>query len=142
MIIREAKIVYNEVGEIEAEKLDDPEKIVAYMKGAFDEYPEQESFWVIGLDQKNKLKFRQMVTLGGISQCLIDVRLIFKPLLMASCSAFVVCHNHPSGETNPSSADIKITREIKEAAKIMKMEFLDHIIIGDDFYSFQNSVMF
>lgn len=107
-----------------------PELIVEYMKGAFDSHPEQESFWVILLDRKNFAKGRQMISLGTLSSCLAHPREIFRAAVVGSAAAIICVHNHPSGDPSPSSADVAVTRIIREASKVMEIDFLDHVIIG------------
>lgn len=147
MRIYEAKITYDIVDLGEVGNLTKPEEIVAYMKGAFDSYPTQESFWVIALDRKNKPIGRSMVTLGTVSSSLVHPREVFRYLVIQSASAFAVVHNHPSGDPAPSRADISVTRQLREASKIMGIDLVDHLIIGnkdDDamnkgFYSFNEA---
>jgi len=77
---------------------------------------------------------------GGISGTVTDVRIIMKKAVEFLASAIIVCHNHPSGNLNPSDADSKITGKIKEAGSIMDIQLLDHIIIsGKDYYSFADN---
>jgi len=132
MRIYEASIAYKLVSLGEDETpLDSPSKVVEYMRGAFDIDPMKESFWVIALDRKNKPIGRHMVSLGTVSGSLVHPREVFKPILMASASAFICVHNHPSGDPAPSSADIKVTRSLKQAAQLLDIDLLDHVIIGD-----------
>ena len=141
MIIYEAKLKYESVGEMDAETLDTPEKVVEFLKGCFDAYPEQESFWMIGMNRKNNQKFRSMITLGTLTGTLVHPREVFKPAIVGGCSAVIVAHNHPSGDPAPSSADIKITRTLKSAAEIIDIDLLDHVIVGEKgkFYSFADN---
>ena len=75
-----------------------------------------------------------MVSQGGISGTVIDVRLILKTAIEKLASAMILCHNHPSGTMQASDADLKITSKIKDAAKLMDILVLDHIIIGQNSY--------
>jgi DNA repair protein RadC len=75
-----------------------------------------------------------MVSQGGISGTVIDVRLILKSAIEKLASAMILCHNHPSGTMQASEADLKITKKIKDAAKLMDILVLDHIIIGQNSY--------
>lgn len=93
-----------------------------------------EEFWVLLLDRGNKILDSCIVSQGGISGTVIDVRLILKTAIEKLASAIILCHNHPSGTMQASDADIKITRKISEAAKIMDISVLDHIIIGQNTY--------
>lgn len=89
-----------------------------------------EEFWVMLLNRGNKIIDTFMVSQGGISGTVIDVRLILKKTLDNLASAIILCHNHPSGTMQASSADLQITRKIKSAAEIMDITVLDHLIIG------------
>jgi len=75
-----------------------------------------------------------MVSQGGISGTIIDVRIIMKMALDKLASSIILCHNHPSGNLIPSEADKEITKKIKEAGKFMDIPVLDHLIIGNDAY--------
>lgn len=93
-----------------------------------------EEFWVLMLDRGNKILDSFMVSQGGISGTVIDVRLILKKALDKLASAVILAHNHPSGTLQASDADLKITRKIKSAAELMDISVLDHIIIGQNNY--------
>jgi len=75
-----------------------------------------------------------MISQGGISGTVIDVRIILKNALEKLASSLILCHNHPSGTMEASDADLKITRKIKNAAAVMDISVLDHIIIGQNSY--------
>jgi DNA repair protein RadC len=75
-----------------------------------------------------------MISQGGISGTVIDVRLILRRALEFRSSGIILCHNHPSGTLQASDADLKITQKISDAAKIMDISVLDHIIIGQNRY--------
>ncbi|MEN8118466.1 MAG: DNA repair protein RadC [Bacteroidota bacterium] len=93
-----------------------------------------EEFWVMLLNRGNKIIDTFMVSQGGISGTVIDVRLILKIALEKMASSIILCHNHPSGNLQASDADLKITRKIKDAAEIMDISVLDHLIIGQNSY--------
>jgi DNA repair protein RadC len=93
-----------------------------------------EEFWIMLLDRGNKILDTFMISQGGISGTVIDVRIILKPAIEKLASAIILCHNHPSGTMQASEADLKITRKISEAAKLMDISVLDHIIIGQNKY--------
>ncbi len=93
-----------------------------------------EEFWILMLDRGNKILDKFMVSSGGISGTVIDVRKIMKVALEKQSSSLILCHNHPSGTLQASDADMKITRKILDAAKLMDMSVIDHIIIGNDKY--------
>src|SRR5680860_46889 len=91
-------------------------------------------FWIMLLDRGNKILDSFMISQGGISGTVIDVRIILKPAIEKLASAIILCHNHPSGTMQASDADLKITRKISEGAKLMDISVLDHIIIGQNSY--------
>ncbi len=91
-----------------------------------------EEFWVLLLNRGNKIIDKFRVSQGGISGTVIDVRLILKNALDRMASSIILCHNHPSGTMQASNSDLTITRKIKDAAEIMDIAVLDHIIIGQN----------
>jgi DNA repair protein RadC len=90
----------------------------------------QESFHVLILDTRNQLISREMVSLGIVDASLVHPREVFRAAIAAGAAAVVLAHNHPSGETTPSAEDIRITRQLIEAGKIIDIKVLDHVIIG------------
>jgi DNA repair protein RadC len=108
-----------------------------------------EKFWVLCLNRKNKLLKTCEVTSGTATSSLVHPREVFFEAIRSNATAIIATHNHPSGDPTPSSADFKITEQLKEAAKTLKIDFLDHIIIGtphgdldgDGYYSFAESGM-
>lgn len=147
MRIYEATINYNLLSLGETIRLDTPAKVADYLAGAFDKYPMQESFWVVMLDRKNQPIGRIMVTLGTAVATLVHPREVFRPAILAGASAIIVSHNHPSGDPSPSAADVRITRVLREAAGVIEIEILDHVIvgtpesdpIGTGYYSFRDA---
>ena len=96
-----------------------------------------EEFWIVLLNRSNKIIERQKISQGGISGTVTDVRLILRMALEKLASSLILCHNHPSGNQQPSEADISITQKVKESGKLMDISLLDHIIITDgSYYSF------
>ncbi len=100
---------------------------------------DQESFWSIGFNGRNKEIYHECLFIGGIDQCLVDYRILFKRLLVVGASTFIIVHNHPGGDcAPPSKEDINLTYQIERGSKILGLGFLDHIIISDDgYYSFK-----
>lgn len=147
MKIYEGRIVYKEVRDGQTEKLDSPKLVSGYLRDAFREFPLQEQFIVIPLNRKNHPLGRFTVSIGTASSALVHPREVFRPAILAGATAIIVAHNHPSGDPTPSRADIQVTRKLREAAKIMDIDFLDHLIAGhkdDDpqgigFYSFNEA---
>jgi DNA repair protein RadC len=97
----------------------------------------QEEFKVILLNNSNEVLGIFPMSKGGITACVVDIRLIFACALKANATNIIVAHNHPSGKLIPSSNDIDITQKIKSAGKILDISLLDHIIITPKgYYSF------
>jgi len=96
---------------------------------------EQECCCVLNLSSKNNLISSEIVTLGLLNSCLMHPREIFKQAIIKNASAIVLLHNHPSGDPTPSKEDIKITKNMIEAGKIIGIDVLDHIIVGNTFLS-------
>lgn len=91
----------------------------------------QEAFYAVYLDRKNHPIGRHLITLGTVDSTLVAPREVFRGAILASASALVVAHNHPSGDPAPSQADLRVTRALREAAKIIEIALLDHVIVGD-----------
>ena len=91
---------------------------------------EVEKFWTLCLNRKNRLIRRVEVTSGTATSSLVHPREVFRAAIAAGASAVIAVHNHPSGDPAPSRADIQITRQLREAAKTIGIDLLDHIIIG------------
>lgn len=115
-------------------------KVINASKDAFDYFQPMlgdlghEEFWVMLLDRGNKIQDTFRISQGGISGTVIDVRIILKPALEKQSSNIILCHNHPSGTLRPSDPDRTITSKIKDAAKLMDISVLDHVIIGQNKY--------
>lgn len=96
-----------------------------------------EEFWVLLLNRSNLVIDKFMVSQGGLTGTIIDVRIVLKTALEKLACSLILCHNHPSGNLIPSQADRDITNKLKDACKFMDMAVLDHIIIGNgSFFSF------
>ena len=96
-----------------------------------------EEFWVLLLNRSNTIIEEQKISQGGLSGTVTDVRLILHEAVVKLASSVILCHNHPSGNKNPSKADIKITEKLVEAGKLLDIQILDHIIITEtEYYSF------
>lgn len=101
-----------------------------------------EEFHVIYLSNSNKIIKKDAISRGGITGTVADVRLIMKGALDAGATSIILCHNHPSGNKQPSQADISLTKKVKHAGEIMDIKVLDHIIITlKDYYSFADDGM-
>lgn len=107
----------------------------------------REHLIVCGLSARNNVVFTQILTVGTDNQTLAKPRDIIKHVLLNNCPAFILYHNHPSGDPCPSTQDHRITRQIREAAGVMDLHFHDHIVLGEvqndplglGYYSFRNA---
>ena len=99
-----------------------------------------EEFKLMLMNRANKVLGILTVSKGGISGTVTGVRLILQAAIKANASGIIVCHNHPSGNINPSESDNKITQKIKQSGNIMDIQLLDHLIITtDEYYSFADN---
>jgi DNA repair protein RadC len=109
--------------------LDSPEKIDGFMQVRCAGL-KLEKFWILCLNRKNRLIECVEITSGTASSCLVHPREVFRPAVLHAASAIVCVHNHPSGDPAPSMADIKVTRQLRDAANVMGIDLLDHLIVG------------
>lgn len=129
-----------------APHLDRPELIAAHLwpitKGL-----EIEKFWVFCLNRKNRLKKLVEITSGTATSSLAHPREVFRTAIQFGATAIICAHNHPSGDPAPSAADLQVTRQLREAAKAIDIELLDHVVVGTGsadptglgYYSFRQS---
>lgn len=102
-----------------------------------------EEFWVLYLNNSNKILFKSQLSKGGMTGTVVDVRMVFKTALEQNATSIILSHNHPSGKLAPSDADIQITKKIKNAGKELDIPVLDHIIISErGYYSFADEGIF
>ncbi|GET32484.1 DNA repair protein RadC [Prolixibacter bellariivorans] len=96
-----------------------------------------EEFWILHLNRHNKIIHYERISQGGLTGTVIDVRVILKKALEKLATSIIIAHNHPSGNLQASDSDRKITRQLRDAAKLMEIPLLDHLIITQTgYYSF------
>ena len=96
-----------------------------------------EEFWVLLLNRGNYVIRKERISLGGVSGTVVDPKIIFKNAIAHLASSIVLCHNHPSGNLNPSEADIKLTKKLKDAGMLLEIPVIDHVIVcNEGYYSF------
>ena len=93
-----------------------------------------EEFWAVFLNQNNRIVGKARLSAGGINQSVVDVRILFKTALEHLSTAITIAHNHPSGNLKPSQEDLRITKQIADAGKILNIQLLDHLIISQNAY--------
>lgn len=109
-------------------------EVYNYLKNEV-QFLKEEHLYVFYLNNKGKLIDKKLLGIGTLNQTLIDSKVIFKWAYKLSSTAFILVHNHPSGDESPSKADLKITEIIKKQSNTLGLYFLDHIIIGKYYYS-------
>ncbi|MCL4156511.1 UNVERIFIED_CONTAM: hypothetical protein GTU68_044637 [Idotea baltica] len=96
-----------------------------------------EEFWVLYLNNSNKVLAKNQISKGGLTATVVDVRLVLKKALELASVGLVVCHNHPSGKLEPSQSDKHLTQKLKNASATLDIKLLDHLIITEkDYFSF------
>lgn len=115
--------------------------IANYLRATL-EFRKQEVFAVVFLNRANKISHLEVISEGGLTATIADPRIILKKALEHSATALILCHNHPSGNTRPSKADTLITQKIKEAAALMDIQLMDHVIVSNEgYFSFADEGM-
>jgi DNA repair protein RadC len=97
--------------------------------------PERECLVVLLLNVRKRVKGHQLLTIGTMDTMLVHPREVFRAAIVSCASAIVLMHNHPSGDSSPSEADIKVTRDLIRAGQLLKIEVLDHVVIGNSGHS-------
>lgn len=102
-----------------------------------------EEFWILYLNNSNKVIHKAQLSKGGMTGTVVDIRLIFKTAFEYNAVSIILAHNHPSGKLLASESDVQITKKIKEASKCLEISVLDHVIITEnDYYSFNDNGIF
>ncbi|MCX6312748.1 MAG: DNA repair protein RadC [Bacteroidetes bacterium] len=93
-----------------------------------------EEFWILVLNRPNTVIKKEIVSRGGMNATIVDPKIVFKIAVSNGACGLVLCHNHPSGAVKPSEQDIRLTKRLREAANILDIALLDHIIVGANTY--------
>lgn len=127
---------------VELKKITSSKMVFEIMQPIIGELPHEE-FWVLYLNNSNKVIHKSQLSKGGLTGTVVDVRLIFKTAFEHNAISIILTHNHPSGKLLASDADIQITKKIKEASRHLEINVLDHIIITENgYYSFNDEGIF
>lgn len=117
---------------------DAPEKVIGYwnLHIATHPYydPERECFAALLLNTRRRVKGHQIISIGTVDTILVHPINVFRLAVVTSAPAIILAHNHPSGDATPSEADIKVTRDLTRAGQFLKIDVLDHVIIGSGGY--------
>ena len=113
---------------------DEPSQAISYWRSHIETAPmfnpECECLVVLILNSRLRIKGHQLVTIGTMNMVVAHSREIFRGAIVASAYGIVLMHNHPSGDPSPSSEDLRVTRDIARAGQLLKIELLDHVIVG------------
>ena len=118
---------------LEKKKISSSASVFELMQPEIGELPHEE-FWIIYLNNSNKVIEKFALSKGGITGTLVDVRLALKKALELGATALILTHNHPSGNLNPSSSDKQLTQKLKTAGESLDIKVLDHIIVTEKSY--------
>ena len=125
-----------------ADIVDTPDRVFDYWKANvatapwFD--PAKEAFVILILNTRRRILGHNLVALGGLDNVAVHPREVFRPVIVAAGSALILAHNHPSMDPSPSEADIRVTRDLVRAGQLLKIEILDHVIVGSTFTSLRS----
>ena len=100
--------------------------------------PMKEAFVVFVLSTRRRIIGHNLVALGNLDCVCVSPLSVFRPVIVSAGSALILAHNHPSGDSTPSQADIKVTRDLIRASELLKIEILDHLIVGASFSSLRS----
>jgi len=103
---------------------------------------DQEHFSILLLNNKNRVRAHKLISSGSLTASLVHPREVFKPVMLYGAAAVILCHNHPSGDPEPSPEDIDITRRLVQCGEIFGIRMLDHVILGrESMFSFSDRGM-
>ena len=119
---------------VATELIDTPELAVKYWRDNIPQAPwfdpMKESFVVLVLNTRKRILGHNLVALGSLDTCPVTPSCVFKPAIVLSAAGLILAHNHPSGIADPSTADIRVTRDLVRAGQLLKIEITDHIILA------------
>ncbi len=116
-------------------------EVAQYLQARLRDHP-YEVFGVVFLNQQNQVKQFSIISKGGLTSTVVDSRIIFREALETNAVAMILCHNHPSGSLQPSNADLQLTGRIRDAARLLEIRLLDHLIVSDQgYFSFADNGM-
>lgn len=118
---------------LQLDKITSSRSVFDLMQPILGDLPHEE-FWILYLNNSNKVIQKNQLSKGGITGTLVDVRLVLKNALEVGATALILCHNHPSGTLKPSQADKDITQKLKSAAQSLDIKVLDHLIVTEKAY--------
>ena len=137
-LVKESNSVYD----LSGKKVSNPIDAAVIAREVFNtDSQAEEIFGILTLDTKNNVNGVLEVSRGSLNSSVVHPREVFKRALLQNASTIILVHNHPSGECEPSHEDIVLTNRLDECGKILGIRILDHIILGEAFYSFKEEGM-
>lgn len=118
---------------VELKKITSSRAVFEIMQPIIGELPHEE-FWIIYLNNSNKVIYKSQLSKGGMTGTVVDVRIVFKTALEHNAVAIILVHNHPSGVLQASEPDKQVTRQLKQAGQTMSINVLDHVIVTEKGY--------
>lgn len=128
--------------QVDSSFFDSPEKVYTLAKNLRLLEAAEEYVYTLALDNKNKATGLFEISHGTVNSSVISPREIYIRALLLGASSIILFHNHPSGDVTPSKDDILVTKRVKAAGELLGIELLDHLIVGDKYYSFREEQMF
>lgn len=129
--VKEKGALYN----IDSKKITSPKEAYSIINTVLDlENEAVEKFGILSLTTKNEIAGIHIISVGSLNTSIVHPREVFKAAIMNNSSALILFHNHPSGDPTSSREDIEVTKRLTEAGKILGIDVLDHVIIGEDKY--------
>jgi DNA repair protein RadC len=114
-------------------KLMTPQAIARWAREALFQH-RREEVWVVSLNARNAVLRRDCVGIGGVDHCVVDPREVLAPAVACRATAVVLVHSHPSGDPEPSTSDVALTRRLRDAARTLQIALLDHVVVADRSY--------
>ena len=140
--IPQVRLAYVSDYSVEHAKVISSTDIVDFIRSTYQEgeIEYRECFKVVYLNRANKVLGFQTISEGGTAAAMVDVKMIFAGAILSNAHAIILCHNHPSGNVNPSFQDDSITKRVKAAGELLDIRTMDHIILTrDDYYSYNDN---
>ena len=131
---KETNIHYDELADMPKKKISSPKDFFELFQPIFKEEP-VEIFIVAWLSSANRIIGFEKVSVGNINSSIVDPRSVFRSAIVSNSASIIVAHNHPSGNNEPSSEDISITKKLVESGKLLGVHVFDHIIFAEDTYT-------
>lgn len=140
--LQEVEIIYKPKNVVGLEKIKSSHDAYYILKNVYPSISYREHFYILLLNNDNKVLGYKLISMGGLTSTIVDIRVIMQTALKANAVALILSHNHPSGTLKPSQADKNITKKIKRAGEVLDIKVLDHIIVTEhSYFSFADEML-